>query len=411
MMIQPSHSDTSALRSMERSLRSIAGAAIIALAVFSSSSTGWALPVSNLQLSEYQKQDWQVEDGLPENNVRMIAQRPDGTLLLASSSGIASFDGQHFRALPINDSAKAAGDSDIEAVNAILPVGNEELWIGTDGRGVLHQTSAGTVNISERAGLYNERIRNLCKDSNGVLWIATQNGIERYTGGRLEVVKNTGMISGDLVSPFAEDGHGGMFFVTSSGLFHWQSGVARQFALGLPNAGSPVALYRDPPSQIWIGTTKGVVELVQERREATAISYHPVLRAKISAPISVLLSDATGDLWIGTRGYGLWRLNSDGLSRWSVQNGLPDDAIRSLFIDDENNLWIGMLSGGLSRWRKGALAPYGDAEGFHATYSANVLADSHGDLWLGTWGKGLFRRHNGKLIPTNPPNLPMTTPI
>ncbi|HEX4319572.1 MAG TPA: two-component regulator propeller domain-containing protein, partial [Acidobacteriaceae bacterium] len=175
--------------------------------------------------------------------------------------------------------------------------------------------------------------------------------------------------------------------------------------------GSPVALYRDPPSQIWIGTTKGVVELVQERREATAISYHPVLRATISAPISLLLSDATGNLWIGTRGYGLWRLNSDGLSRWSVQNGLPDDAIRSLFIDDENNLWIGMLSGGLSRWRKGALAPYGDPEGFHATYSANVLADSHGDLWLGTWGKGLFRRHNGKLIPTNPPNLPMTTPI
>jgi hypothetical protein len=69
-----------------------------------------AMPSSNLQLSEYQKQDWQVEDGLPENDVRMIAQRPDGTLLLASSSGIASFDGQHFRALPINDPAKAAGD-------------------------------------------------------------------------------------------------------------------------------------------------------------------------------------------------------------------------------------------------------------------------------------------------------------
>jgi len=36
-----------------------------------------ALPPSILKLSEYQKQDWQVEDGLPENNVRMIAQRPD----------------------------------------------------------------------------------------------------------------------------------------------------------------------------------------------------------------------------------------------------------------------------------------------------------------------------------------------
>src|SRR5579859_238687 len=70
-----------------------------------------------------------------------------------------------------------------------------------------------------------------------------------------------------------------------------------------------------------------------------------------------------------------------------------------------------MLTGGLSRWRKGALAPYGDPEGFHATYSANLLADRRGDLWLGTWGKGLFRRHNGQLISTNPPSMPITTPI
>ena len=42
---------------------------------------------TTLRLSEYQKQDWQVEDGLPENYVRMITQRPDGVLLLATSSG------------------------------------------------------------------------------------------------------------------------------------------------------------------------------------------------------------------------------------------------------------------------------------------------------------------------------------
>ncbi len=147
------------------------GLSIVLAALLSNTAAG-AMPASNLQLSEYQKQDWQVEDGLPENDVRMIAQRPDGTLLLASSSGIASFDGQHFRALPINDPAKAAGDSDVEAVNAILPVGNDELWIGTDGRGLLHQTATGTVNVSEQAGFFNERIRMLHMDRSGVLWAA-----------------------------------------------------------------------------------------------------------------------------------------------------------------------------------------------------------------------------------------------
>jgi ligand-binding sensor domain-containing protein/signal transduction histidine kinase len=366
-------------------------------------------PQSNLQLSEYQKQDWQVEDGLPENNVRMMAQRPDGTLLLATAAGIASFDGQRFQILPI----AVAGIIENEAVNAILPNGNEELWIGTDGRGVLHHTRSGTVNISERAGRFNERIRTLYLDSGGVLWIATQNGVERFVDDHLEVIAGAGMISGDITTTFAEDGHGGMFFVTSSGLFHWWNGVAQRYPLQLAASDAPVAVYRDPQQRIWVGAAKHLVQLVPQNAATYGATerFEQVVRATVIGPISVLLGDAVGNLWIGTRREGIWRLTPDGLSRWNSQNGLPDDAIRSLFIDDEQNLWIGMLTGGLSRWRKGALAPYGEPEGFHATYSANVLADSHGDLWYGTWGKGLYRRHNGQLIATSPRTMPIATPI
>lgn len=370
---------------------------------------GAAIPPGRLQLSEYQKQDWEVEDGLPENNVRMIAQRADGTLLIATSLGIASFDGQHFQTFPI----EVAGILANEAVNAILPDGNEDLWIGTDGRGVLHHTSSGTVNISERAGLYNERIRMFYRDSGGTLWIATQNGVERFANDRLETIPGTGMISGDITTPFAEDGHGGMFFVTSSGLFHWSNGVAQPYPLQLAASDAAVAVYRDPQHRLWVGTMKHVLQLIPKKPNThdAKPQFDQAVRATVAGPVTVLLGDEAENLWIGTRREGIWRLNSDGLSRWTSRDGLPDDTIRSLFIDDEQNLWIGMLAGGLSRWHKGALATYGAPEGFHATYSANVLADSHGDLWLGTWGKGIFRRHNGQLIPTNPRDMPIATPI
>src|SRR5262249_48295629 len=128
-----------------------------------------------LRLSEYQKQDWQVEDGLPENYVRMITQRPDGLLLLATSSGLATFDGPRFQNVPI----EVDGLIDNEAVNTMLYGRHDDLWIGTDGRGVLHRTSSGTTNISERAGRFNERIRMMYEDVKGVLWVATQNGVER----------------------------------------------------------------------------------------------------------------------------------------------------------------------------------------------------------------------------------------
>lgn len=363
---------------------------------------------SSLHLSEYQKQNWQIEDGATDNNIRMITQQADGAILLATSSGLATFDGQRFQPLPL----EPGGLTSNEAVNAVILGHNDDLWIGTDSRGVLHRTPAGTFNISEQAGRFNERIRMLHQDALGVLWIATQNGVERFANNRLEVLHTGGMISGDLISPFAEDGRGGMFFITSSGLFHWANGTVSPVPLRLHSGEQPVAICRDPQHRVWVGTTTGVIRLTPRKGSAphAPVQYDPVPAADVHGAVSVLLGDAAGNLWIGTRHNGLWRIGVGGLTHWSTADGLPDDTIRSLFVDDEQNLWIGMMTGGLSRWRKGALAPYSDAK-LGSAYSAVTFADSRGDLWLGTWGRGLFRIHNGDILAANPPGMPVTTPI
>lgn len=356
-----------------------------------------------LRLSEYQKQDWQVEDGLPENNVRMITQRSDGMLLLATASGLATFDGLHFQSLPIPDG------TDNEAVNAMLMGRNGDMWIGTDGRGVLQYSRSGVLNnISELAGRVNERVRMLYEDASGTLWIATQNGIEWYRDGKLQSYGEMGMISGDVTTPFAEDGHGGMFFITSKGLFHLTSGAPKPYILRNKSLGTPVAVYCDLQRRLWVGTMRGVVQMVPHKGDT---GYDEVGVARINSPVTVLLGDVQGNLWIGTRHDGVWRIGEDGVSSWTSRNGLSDDSIRSLFIDNEQNLWIGMLTGGLSRWRKATFAPYGGSEGLPATYAADVFSDSHGDLWFGTWGKGLYRLHRGKLTNATPPQMPSTIPI
>lgn len=362
------------------------------------------LAQTNLRLSEYQKQGWQVEDGLPENNVRMIAQEPDGSLLLATAAGLTTFDGLRFQSLPI------PGDIDGEAVNAVLIGKGGDLWIGTDGRGVLQYSGSGTPNnISELAGRMNERVRRLYQDSDGVLWIATQNGIERFHDGQLESLSDTGMISGDIVAPFAEDNRGGMFFVTSNGLFHVaRGGKPVPYTLRDRTLGGPVAIYRDPQHRLWVGTMNSVFQL-KPRKEGSA--YEEIVAARVPTPVTVMLGDAQGNLWVGTRHSGIRRIGSDGVTSWSSKDGLPDDTIRSLFFDNEHNLWIGMFAGGLSRWRRAAFAPYGEPDGFPPAYASTVLSDSHGDLWLGTWEKGLYRVHNGKLAVMMPSDMPLSTHI
>ncbi len=355
-----------------------------------------------LRLSEYQKQSWQVEDGLPENNVRMIGERSDGRLLLATSVGLSTFDGLHFQALHL------PGLTDAEAVNAFLEEQDGTLWIGTDGSGVFESKPSGSlVNISERAGRMNERIRNFYRDPSGTLWIATQNGIERYRNGRLEILGAAGMISGDITTPFADDGQGGTFFITSKGLFHcvgdaWKPYVLRNRALGVP-----VAVYRDPRERLWVGTMHGVLELVPRKPGG----YAEVVRAHLPSRVNVLIGDPDGSLWVGTQLNGVWRVAGEAVNSWNVRDGLPDNAICSMFIDRTGGLWIGTQAGGLIRWRKGAFVTYADAKKLPRSDAANVFADSRGDLWLGTWGQGLFRIHNGKLLKTAPTIIPPTTTI
>ncbi|MEK6398905.1 MAG: two-component regulator propeller domain-containing protein, partial [Terriglobus sp.] len=359
-------------------------------------------PSTPLRLAEYQKQEWHVEDGLPESNVRMIVQRQDGNLLLATFSGVSIFDGQGFQRLKMPNAAT----SNIDAVNAVLPDRHGDLWIGTDGAGVLHQTATESVNISTAAGHQNERIRTMTLDQSGTLWIATQNGIERYRDGHMETIPDVGIIGGDITTVFADDMRGGMYFVTSSGVFHWNHGVTRPVTVPAM-LGAPTALYRDRQHKLWIGTMHGLLEVTAE------INTHEVQavpRVTIPTQVTILVSDYENNLWIGTKGSGLWRWNTEGASSWTTKDGLADDTVRTLCVDDEDNLWIGGLSGGLARWRNAPFAPLVDP-GFNPGYSAAVFGDSRGDLWLGTWGQGLFRRHNGTIAHVDLPGMRNSTGI
>jgi Two component regulator propeller len=78
-----------------------------------------------------------------------------------------------------------------------------------------------------------------------------------------------------------------------------------------------------------------------------------------SDAVQALAPGADGDLWIGTWGGGLARLDKDG--RWQTYNtantegGLPNDVVWALAPGADGALWIG-TGGGLARPRHGFCA-------------------------------------------------------
>jgi signal transduction histidine kinase/ligand-binding sensor domain-containing protein len=358
---------------------------------------------ATVRLSEYQKQEWQVEDGLPQSELRAITQVPGGRLLIATYGGVASFDGLRFS--PIRVDAKDPAAS--EPVNSLLLSRSGDLWIGTDDRGIIRQTAGTAVNVSEQAGFYQERIRGLFEDATGTIWAATHDGIQRITvhGGTqsVELLDQLGPVSGDITTPFAEDGRGGIFVLTSDGVFHLttrgvHTHILEHHQLHHKTTGDAVGIYYDRRGVLWVGLRDGLVRLTPAAGKGTE-QYTQEEVAGFRSEVTALVGDYQGNMWVGTRNQGLCRVSGLKFSCWTTKDGLADDFVRSLYEDDEHNLWVGLCSGGLARWRIATLIPLRDEPRvLREAQPAAILQDHQGDLWIGTWGSGLFRLKQGRFL-------------
>jgi signal transduction histidine kinase/ligand-binding sensor domain-containing protein len=331
-----------------------------------------------------------------------ISATPGGRLLIATYGGVAAFDGLHFS--PIRVDAKDPAAS--EPVNCLLVSRSGDLWIGTDDRGIIRQTAGAAVNVSEQAGFYQERIRGLFEDSSGTIWAATHDGIERITvhgnTQSIQLLDKLGPVSGDITTPFAEDGRGGLFVLTSAGVFHLtargvHTHVLQHHELHHLSTGDAVAIYYDRHGVLWIGLRDGLVRLTPTHKSGAEYTQEVVPGFKNE--VTALVGDYRGDMWVGTYNEGLCRVSGSRFSCWTTKEGLAEDSVRSLYEDDEHNLWVGLAGGGLTRWRIATLIPLRDEpRALREVQPAAILEDHSRNLWIGTWGNGLFRLKQGTYL-------------
>ena len=93
------------------------------------------------------------------------------------------------------------------------------------------------------------------------------------------------------------------------------------------------------------------------------------------------------NLWIGTLNSGLYKLNANSWTSYTSTDGIVNDTIRALAVDNDGNLWIG-TKGGISKF-----------DGTIWTHNINylnafvepILYTSTGDVWVGHYtGAYLF---------------------
>jgi diguanylate cyclase (GGDEF)-like protein len=339
-------------------------------------------------IAQYAHEIWSTKNGLPEADVMAILQTKDGYLWVGTEEGLARFDGARF---VVFDRKTASLPNN--RVQALAETPDGSLWIGTE-NGLSRLKDRQFTNYSTRDGLPSNTIRDLWVEPSGALWITTVAGVRLWHGNGFERVPAIEPIAQNSPRQVLRTPQGDTWVASDNGLgASGPSGIEKVPTGRTPLNGKLIrtVLLEHPNGPLWIGTNAGLYRLAKGR-----ISPYS-LGSRAPPEITALLQDRDHNLWVGTLGNGLIRVNSAGVLHYSVADGLSGVEVKRLYEDRDGNLWVGTFGGGLELFRDTMFTPYGKPEGVSQNVVWTVMEGRDSSIWIGTQAGGLNRLKDGKM--------------
>ena len=320
------------------------------------------------------------------STVRSLREDPDGTLWIGTiGEGMIRYrDGVFTRftaptALPSNTVLSSFEDSE------------QNLWVGTQaGLLRLSRTAVSTFPLPDAA---DADFGTIYEDRDGALWVAGTH-LYRFTGPKAVLHRFPPPLSGARVRNVFRDSSGVLWIGTEGqGVFRWAGGRPVQIA---NTQGYIRAFAEDRDGSIWIGTDGDYC-----RWRPQGITYYEEHQS-----VRALLVDRDGDLWVG-KDRGLSRLRAGQLMHDVVTERLRNEKVWAIHQDAEGGLWFGTRGGGLFRWKAGKLAVFTTAQGLAGNSIYQILEDPRGNLWMsGPNGISSVSRRDLDLVAQDPSYRP-----
>ncbi|MCY7296261.1 two-component regulator propeller domain-containing protein [Alteromonas sp. a30] len=252
-------------------------------------------------------------------------------------------------------------------------------------------------------GLAQEVVRGVIQDQRGFLWIATEEGLDRFDGFNFEPFRhepqNPKSLSSDVITDMAIDDSGNIWLGTFGGGINRFNPLTNQSTrIGAQSLSSDriQSIFIDSRQHIWVGTFEhGLDRIIPDEEKIEIVNYKLQGDAASHPSITAFTEDKLGRIWVGSDGGGIriydaslseWRAFEDVFSGIDIQNA----HIRSLLADEKGNIWIGTASEGLYRFHLGTETlshfknePF-QSEGLSDNRVLSLLEDSEGVIWVGT---------------------------
>ena len=284
------------------------------------------------------------------------------------------------------------------------------------------------LRLSGIEGLSQNRVTQIVQDDQGFMWLATQQGVDRYDGYQFRMFKNdrrhTNTLCGVFMLALFKDRSGTLWMGCEHGLDRFdattETFVHYQIASDtVPQQSYAVRhIYEDAHGALWLSTGNGLCRLEPDSGKTTWYRHNPGDRRSLSSDdIKSSGGDRRGVFWVAS-GEGLDAFDPN-TGRVTFHVPLHEPHELSFYEDRRGVFWILSASGnGLATLdrERGLVTRYLFAEelpGLPLTGVIQMLEDQDDNLWVGTLSDGLlrFNREDAQFIryrndPSNADSLP-----
>ncbi|MBX2871664.1 MAG: histidine kinase [Saprospiraceae bacterium] len=119
--------------------------------------------------------------------------------------------------------------------------------------------------------------------------------------------------------------------------------------------------------------------------------------------ISTVFCDSRGFVWAGTQGGGVSRYDGANFVNYSTRLGLPDNRVNALWEDSDGRLWVG-TDKGLAYYEGNKIERWGERK----LKIKSLHQDTSGQLWIGT-ASGLYRKTDRSVTRLQQPSRQVNT--
>ena len=326
---------------------------------------------------EYNFINYSIEDGLVQSQVRSVCQDDDGYIWVGTLGGVSKFNSVSFKNYAADDGLLN------NQIGSIYNDKKGRVWLGTlSGVSIYEQNKF--TNIVFKSELSKYSVLSIIEGNDGAVWMATDGGgLVKYVDGSLSYVTLSKSERKNYVRSIVCDDENNLWVATRGGLLVLKPNGSVVDTLPGVNA---TQVYVDDTKTVWCSTFgDGLIKISKNN-----VIKYTTDDGLICNHIRSFTFRKNKMMWLVSK-IGAAQFDGENFKRFTQVDGLSNNNLKCVIEDRDGNLFMGSDGGGLIKYTDDNFVSYTKKNGLSSNIIMSIIQDDEKDLWLSSYDEGISK--------------------